>query len=179
MQLEDRNKLASFVRQGNVMEAMPLLKQQWSHERGERVFAEIGNDEQEYTYMSVRRNKDITITKRGWKDILMTTGIGRKEVDGMEALVVMLQGGYNSVGSPENMEFVVAVYKGGERVGDALVLKDQFEEYKPAGSPKTLRRLVRSSFDDLENLLANIVVKEETTKTVSIGKKRGRPKKAS
>jgi len=111
--LKERREMKNTLLGGGVKEVFDFLKTSWTHERGDRCIAEIGNEKQEWSYVAPIRGKEVVIVKRGWEAVIEATSLGQYTTpEGFQVLVVMYEGGRNGVGQMEQVKYVVGLYDG-------------------------------------------------------------------
>ena len=133
--MENSNELRSEAVKGNVREGFELLKREWAPEVGERIVAEVGKD-QEATFKVDMKGREVEIKRKGWKDILAATGLGHWEGDGLEAFILMVDGGRNAVGKMEGVTLAVELVKDGVKVGNLVVRDDEVMTFDGKENPE-------------------------------------------
>jgi len=163
------NEIRAAIEGGKFKDALEYLRKNWSHERGERVVAQVGNDVQEMEYEWSRFGKSVSIKRRGWRDILVTTGIGEYEGrDGLRAIVIMTDGGRDETNRLVGLRFYVSVYSGEESVtGDSPIMVEDDIERKRVDN-KWVETVVKSALDKLEGVLANLKVERVSKSEVVV-----------
>ena len=164
-----------------MLERWEKMLGQWPLEKGERVVADLFNEGQEMVYMAEVRHRQVEVRKRGWREILASTGMGVYRRDSLECKVLMLSGGRGGSGKMENVRFLVGVWDGGKvgefEVSDDVVMTFDGDERPgveailrrgerlPRGSDSWIKRSERvkvSAFDKLEKVLKELEVVEKT-----------------
>ena len=151
--------------------AQEFLKKNWSYDRSDRVIAEIGNQEQEMETLTVIRKREVIKKIRGWKNILIATALGYwKDGKGMEAYVVMYDGGRNPAGEMEGVKLAIELHREGKRVNrEAILLADRYESV--TDGVKRKRAYTTSCLEELEGYLRGLRVEEATGYRIkSVGK---------
>ena len=166
--MENRNEVRESLANGEFAEVMAFMKIGWPEERGERVLAEIGNDDQVWEYMELRKGKhELKRVKRGWREVLCATGYGEYVGPDFEAKVVMIDGGRTPIGKMMGLRFRVGIYKDGVLVKNELI-EDVIESTRPLNI-KRVMRVKTSALDLLEDFLKGLSFEERKVTVVKSG----------
>jgi len=155
-------KLRTLVEGGLIKEGIERMLRTWNSERGERIFADIGNDSQLYEHTTRRGVRELIVKVTGWKRVMEITGLGKWTNGELEVYVIMVDGGRNHVGDMESVKLVAGVYKDGESVTGTkpLIIEDTSRVEDDGMGIRSVKTIV-SAFDKLIPMLEKLEIGEK------------------